>query len=65
MAPTVDGQEPVVVYIMFRTPHSPSVSPAAVKVEAFLRLAKIPHTAVVSAAPGPDGRWPWITHAGR
>jgi glutathione S-transferase len=45
----------------------PSVSPFCLKLDAFLRIAGIPHRVVIDAAPfgAPKGKAPWIEHEGR
>ena len=44
-----------------------SVSPFCLKLDAFLRLADIPHEAITATTPfgGPKGKAPWIEHEGR
>jgi len=62
----VAAAKPVVtLFILPRNRYCPSPSPACIKVETFLRLAKIPHTVVESSRPGPDGVWPWAEYKGR
>ena len=45
----------------------PSVSPFCLKLDVYLRLAKIPHRAVVDATPfgAPKGKLPYIEHEGK
>jgi len=45
----------------------PSISPFCLKLDAFLRLAAIPHEAVVDATPfgAPKGKLPYVEHEGR
>jgi glutathione S-transferase len=45
----------------------PSVSPFCLKLDAYLRIAGIPHKAVTAATPfaAPKGKAPWIAHEGR
>jgi len=45
----------------------PSVGPFSLKLEAWLRIAKIPYETVVEATPfkGPKGKLPWIEHEGK
>ena len=44
----------------------PSVSPFCLKLDAWLRIAKIEHKSVTAASPfgGPKGKAPWIEHDG-
>jgi glutathione S-transferase len=44
-----------------------SVSPFCLKLDSFLKLAKIPHHSVTATTPfgGPLGKAPWIEHEGR
>jgi glutathione S-transferase len=44
-----------------------SVSPFCLKLDSFLRMAKIPHQSVTATTPfgGPMGKAPWIEHEGR
>jgi hypothetical protein len=45
----------------------PSVSPFCLKLDAFLRMTKIPHKAVTAPTPfaGPKRKAPWIDHEGK
>lgn len=44
----------------------PSISPFCLKVDAYLRIMKIPFRVVIDATPfkGPKGKLPWIEHDG-
>ena len=44
-----------------------SISPFCLKLDAFLRIAAIPHQSVVDATPfsAPKGKLPWIEHDGK
>lgn len=45
----------------------PSVSPFCLKLDAYLRIAGVPHKSVTAATPfgGPKGKAPWIEHEGK
>lgn len=45
----------------------PSVSPFCLKLDAYLRIAGVPHKHVITPTPfgGPKGKAPWIEHEGK
>ncbi|XP_064594319.1 LOW QUALITY PROTEIN: failed axon connections homolog [Liolophura sinensis] len=60
-----DMDEPLVVlYQIGRGPHAPSPSPFPVKLETFLRMAKIPYMNDHSAKFSSKGKTPWIEYRG-
>lgn len=52
------------LYIFPRWALGPNASPGCVKLETFLRLAKIQYTVNAEGKTGPTGRWPYISHKG-
>jgi hypothetical protein len=52
------------LYIFPKWALGPNASPGCVKLETFLRLAKIKYTVNAEGKTGPTGRWPYISHKG-
>jgi glutathione S-transferase len=67
--PTPQGTSPVSKLIVHHLAGAwglPSVSPFCLKLDAYLRLADLPHEAVIDATPfgAPKRKAPWIEHEG-
>ncbi|OWF53863.1 failed axon connections homolog [Mizuhopecten yessoensis] len=54
----------VILHQGSRAPYAPSLSPFAVKLETYLRVAKIPYQNVYDKKPGSKGKIPWIEYNG-
>lgn len=57
-------RDTVILHQTGRGPHVPSLSPFNVKLETYLRLAKIPYQNVHDKVRGSKGKWPWIEYNG-
>ncbi|KAK3871266.1 hypothetical protein Pcinc_023581 [Petrolisthes cinctipes] len=55
------GQDVVLLHQFVRGKHCPNLSPFALKVETFLRLANIKYEVDSKSPYGPKGKCPWIT----
>ncbi|KAK3772104.1 hypothetical protein RRG08_061188 [Elysia crispata] len=55
----------VVLYQLPRGPYTPSLTPFAVKLETYLRLAKIPYQNEFSFKRSSKGKIPWISYNGQ
>ena len=54
----------VELFLLPRWSKGPNPSPGCIRAETFLRLAKVPYTANLTATSGPTDRWPFIAHKG-
>ncbi|XP_052764370.1 failed axon connections homolog isoform X2 [Mya arenaria] len=54
----------VILHQFPRGPFAPSMSPFCIKIETFLRMAKIPYQSVHSYTMGPKGKSPWVEYNG-
>ncbi|KAK3772105.1 hypothetical protein RRG08_061189 [Elysia crispata] len=54
----------VVLYQLPRGPYTPSLTPFAVKLETYLRLAKIPYQNDMKMKSSSKGKFPWISYNG-
>ncbi|GFR88696.1 failed axon connections homolog [Elysia marginata] len=54
----------VVLYQLSRAPFTPSLTPFAVKLETYLRLAKIPYQNDFNGKRSSKGKFPWISYSG-
>ena len=52
------------IHTLPRWEKGPSPSPACMKLESYLRLAKVPHDVIPGNKDGPYGRWPFMSHQG-
>ncbi|XP_029653759.1 failed axon connections homolog isoform X1 [Octopus sinensis] len=55
----------VLLYQMGRGPHAPSVSPFPMKLETYLRMAKIPYMSDHSVTFSSKGKLPWMVYNGK
>lgn len=60
--PAQDGT--LVLYQFPRGPYAPNMSPFCIKLETFLRMAKIPYKSVFTYKMGPKGKLPWVEYEG-
>ncbi|RUS77883.1 hypothetical protein EGW08_014357 [Elysia chlorotica] len=54
----------VVLYQLPRAPYTPSLTPFAVKLETYLRLANIPYQNDMNMKKSSKGKYPWISYNG-
>ncbi|XP_067666078.1 failed axon connections homolog [Haliotis asinina] len=55
-------RDTVILHQIGRGPYAPSLSPFVVKLETYIRIAKIPHQISHGMTPSPKGKWPWIQY---
>ncbi|XP_046377283.2 failed axon connections homolog [Haliotis rufescens] len=61
---TTYPRDTVILHQIGRGPYAPSLSPYIVKLETYLRMAKIPYQVSHGMTPSPKGKWPWIEYNG-
>ncbi|CAG2230122.1 Failed axon connections homolog [Mytilus edulis] len=57
-------RDTVILHQFDRGPYAPSMTPYAIKVETYLRMAKIPYKNEHGFTPSKKGKWPWIEYNG-
>jgi hypothetical protein len=57
-------KDKVIIHSVWRGKQMPSISPYALKLETYLKLAKIPYELDTNDATGPKGKLPWISYNG-
>ncbi|XP_067666047.1 failed axon connections homolog [Haliotis asinina] len=57
-------RDTVILHQPGRGPYAPSLSPFALKLETYLRMAKIPYQNVHGMKPSSKGKFPWIEYNG-
>ncbi|XP_060085303.1 failed axon connections homolog isoform X2 [Ylistrum balloti] len=62
--PVTYAQDIVILHQATRAPYAPSLSPFAIKLETYLRVAKIPYQNVYDRKRGSKGKIPWIEYNG-
>ncbi|XP_021340729.1 failed axon connections homolog [Mizuhopecten yessoensis] len=60
-----DTNPMVTLYQLGRAPHSPSLTPFAIKLETYLRVANIPYKNDHSGKSSSKGKFPWISYNGK
>ncbi|XP_067666037.1 failed axon connections homolog [Haliotis asinina] len=58
-------RDTVILHQIGRGPYAPSMTPFAVKLETYLRMARIPYQNVHGMKPSPKGKVPWIEYNGQ
>ncbi|XP_048247975.1 failed axon connections homolog isoform X2 [Haliotis rufescens] len=58
-------RDTVILHQPSRGPYAPSVSPFVVKLETYLRMARIPYQNVFGMKHSPKGKFPWIEYNGQ
>ncbi|XP_071098066.1 failed axon connections homolog [Haliotis cracherodii] len=58
-------RDTVILHQIGRGPYAPSMTPFAVKLETYLRMARIPYQNVHGMRPSPKGKVPWIEYNGQ
>ncbi|XP_077992367.1 failed axon connections homolog [Glandiceps talaboti] len=61
---TSSTKDTVILHQTGRAKHSPGLSPFAIKVETYLRMANIPYKSVHGKKKSPKGKVPWIEYNG-
>ncbi|ESO95855.1 hypothetical protein LOTGIDRAFT_175070 [Lottia gigantea] len=60
------SQEPkIVLYQIGRGPFAPSLTPFAIKLETYLKMAKLPYTNFHGRKASSKGKFPWIEYNGQ
>ncbi|KAK7456551.1 hypothetical protein BaRGS_00039349 [Batillaria attramentaria] len=55
-------KDTVILHQIGRGPYAPSMTPYAVKLETYLRMAKIPYQNCHDMKPSGKGKWPWVEY---
>lgn len=63
-SPAPFPRDVVILHQASRAPYAPSLSPFAIKLETYLRVAKIPYENVYDSKRGSKGKIPWIEYNG-
>ncbi|XP_046374619.2 failed axon connections homolog isoform X1 [Haliotis rufescens] len=61
----MSSQPKIVLYQIGRGPQAPSLTPFAVKLETYLRMARIPYTNQHGRKRSPKGKFPWMIYNGK
>lgn len=57
-------KDTVILHQLGRGPYAPSLTPFAVKLETYLRMAKIPYQNIHDGKRSSKGKWPWMEYNG-